>query len=81
MTKLKRTVERETSATVFEQGKRRAVVVALDPSGFIVFRLKGTRRRFELGVVGLYHAAVKAHVAATQHKQQRRGSARRGATA
>ena len=35
-------------------GKRRAVLVTIDPSGVITLRLKGTRRPLYVGAAALY---------------------------
>jgi hypothetical protein len=78
MTMLKRKLTRETSATIFESGRHRAVMVSLDPPYLIGLRLKGTRRTFYLPVDRAYLAAVKAHVAAeAREKSLRRKKARR----
>lgn len=50
MTMLKRKLMRETSATIFEMGRHRAVMVSLEPPCLIGLRLKGTRRTFYLPV-------------------------------
>lgn len=78
MTMLKRKLTRETSATIFESGRHRAVMVSLEPPCLIGLRLKGTRRTFYLPVDRAYLSAVKAHVAAeAREKSQRRKKARR----
>jgi hypothetical protein len=78
MTMLKHKLTRETSATVFELGRHRAVMVSLEPPCLIGLRLKGTRRTFYLTVDKAYLAAVKAHVAAeARDKSQRRKKTRR----
>lgn len=59
--KTKQTVEVETDSTVFERGTRK-VVVKVEPSGIVSFRLKGTQRSYDLKACALYHAAVKASV-------------------
>ena len=78
MTMLKRKLTRETSATIFETGRQRAVMVSLEPPCLIGLRLKGTRRTFYLPVDRAYLAAVKAHVAAeAREKSRERKKARR----
>ncbi|HLM57794.1 MAG TPA: hypothetical protein VK422_16940 [Pyrinomonadaceae bacterium] len=58
-----RKVERETSATFFERSQYRPVVVTIDPErGLVGFRLKGTRRTYELNAGTLYRLAVTADV-------------------
>jgi hypothetical protein len=59
--KTKKEFEIETSATVFERGQRN-VIVTVEPSGLLGFRLKGTQRTYELTADACYHAAVKADV-------------------
>jgi hypothetical protein len=76
MTMLKRKLTREASATVFELGRRRAVMMSLEPPCLIGLRLKGTRRTFYLPVGKTYLAAVKAHVATeVREKSHRRKKA------
>lgn len=78
MTMLKRKLIRETSATVFELGRHRAVMVSLEPPCLIGLRLKRTLRTFYLSVDKAYLAAVKAPVAAeAREKSQRRKKVRR----
>ncbi len=62
----KRTVECETEATVFERSVHRHVIVSVEPSGLIGFRLKGTRRTFHLLADAGYCVALKADVSAQQ---------------
>lgn len=78
MTTLKRKLVRETSATIFELGRHRAVMVSLEPPCLIGLRLKGTRRTFYLTADKTYLAAVKAHVVAeARDKGQRRKNPKR----
>jgi hypothetical protein len=63
--KSKRSIEVETESTVFERGHRR-VMVKVEPSGVVSFRLKNTRRSYELSAAALFHMAVKASVAAKE---------------
>ena len=78
MTMLKRKLTRETSATIFEQGRHRAVMVSLEPPCLIGLRLKGTRRTFYLSADKAYLAAVKAHIAVeARDNSQRRKKAKR----
>lgn len=56
-------VERETTATVFERSAHRPVIVTIEPErGIVGFRLKGTRRTYELAADSLYCAALKAEL-------------------
>jgi hypothetical protein len=78
MTRLKHKLKRETSATVFELGRHRAVIVSLEPPCLISLRLKGTRRTFYLSADTAYVRAVKAHLdAEAREKNQRRKTAKR----
>lgn len=61
-----RRVERETVATVFERSLKRPVIVSIEPSGLVGFRLKGTRRTYYLMADACYCAALKADVNAQQ---------------
>ena len=60
--KLKEKIEVETDATIFELSKHREVIVIVEPSGTLGFRLKGTKRTYELTAQACYHSAVKAEV-------------------
>ena len=62
MTKVKKTLSRETDGRVREQGKMRAIIVSLEPGGLIGFRAKGTRRTYHLAVEGCFDLAVKKQV-------------------
>jgi hypothetical protein len=64
MTFKRQAVEVETNATVFERSKARQVIVRVEPSGLISFRLKGTQRTYDLMADAGYHAAVKQDVRA-----------------
>jgi hypothetical protein len=66
MTFKRKPIEIETAATVFERSKTRQVIVRVEPSGVMVFRLKGTTRTFDLMADAGYHAAVKQEVRAEQ---------------
>lgn len=78
MTTLKRKLTRETTATIFELGRRRAVMVSLEPPCLIGLRLKGTHRTFYLSADKAYLAAVKAHIAIeTRDKSKRRKKVKR----
>ncbi len=79
MALLPKTVTRETLATVFDQGRHRRVVVDVDPpAGVVVFRLKGTRRRYSLPVQYLYLHALKKAVALEKANKAKERKARRG---
>lgn len=59
MTKVgSKTWTRETDSPVFEAGTFRNVIVCLAPGGVIGFRLKGTRRRYDLTAASCYMKAM-----------------------
>jgi len=58
----KRTVRRETAAREREQGKYRNVIVIVEPSGLLGFKLKGLRRIEYISADVCYEMAVKARV-------------------
>lgn len=62
----KRKIEIETEATVFERSVQRHVIVSVEPSGLVGFRLKGTRRTYHLPADAGYCVALKADVSAQQ---------------
>lgn len=63
MTVIRKAVVREmATANILEQGKRRAVVVSLEPPNVVGFRLKGLKRVYRLTAESLYWTAVKADV-------------------
>lgn len=74
MTKLSKTVQRETSATVRDAGRVRQVIVSLEPTCLIGLRLKGTRTTYYLDAAGAWYAAVRAQAAADarDRRQKRR---------
>lgn len=67
----KRAVTLETEATVFERSVHRPVVVTVEPSGIVGFRLKGTKRTYQLTADACYCAALKADVNAQQKGSRR----------
>jgi hypothetical protein len=71
MTRLEKRKSRlivETSDTVRERGKLRAVI--LEPSPYLVaVRLKGLRQRYEVSYAGIY--AFAARIAADKARQER----------
>jgi len=79
MTKVKKAVYRETAGGIFSQGKKRPVIVSLEPPNVIGFRLKGTRRTYTLTAEGCFMQALKAHLAAEKKektKKKRKGRSR-----
>ncbi len=63
-TKLEKKVSRVSLDTVRDGSKRRPLVITLYPSGDIGLRPQGTRREERYPLEAVYHAAVKARVAA-----------------
>jgi hypothetical protein len=77
MTDLKKKVSRVTTAQRFERGKRREIIVILEPPDLLGFRLKGQRRTEYLDAESCYCLAVKARVAAeAKEKRKAKGKAR-----
>ena len=77
---LPRKITRQTGATVFDTGRRRAVCVTVDPpAGLVTFRLKGTRRAYALPADWLYKEACQRHVARERQKRMAERRRRRGA--
>jgi len=66
---MRRKVEVETEAAIFERSRQRPVIVSVEPSGVIGFRLKGTQRTYYLTADACYCAALKADMKA----QKKRG--------
>ena len=71
---VRRPVRRESLGTVFERGKRRPVVVSIEPPNLLGFRLKGTRRTYYLTAEAGYLMAIKAvlRAQAAEKKAQRK---------
>lgn len=66
MTDLTKTVKRKSSATRVEKSKRRAIIVTMEPSQKIGFRLEGTRDTYRLDIESGYELAVRSHVVAIE---------------
>ena len=76
-----RTVKREAVGPgVFSQGKHRPVIVSMEWPNRIGFRLKGTRRTYELLAEWCYVQAVRAQVASDKaaKREARKAKARNG---
>lgn len=70
---LKGPVERETAATIFERSRQRPVIVTIHPErGLVSFRLKGTRRTYQLTADACYCAALKAELNAQTNLRRKR---------
>jgi hypothetical protein len=71
MSKLNKTVKRETDATVFERSKLRNIIVSIEPTrdgALIGLRQKGNRDTYRLPVGSLYVRAVENHLAKIERK-------------
>lgn len=81
MTIIGRPVRRETFGSVHERGKRRNVIVILEPPNLISFRAKGTRRTYTLTTDACWTHAVKVHVESEKARKRKERSDRRKARA
>lgn len=63
-TKLEKAVTRVSNEVVRDTGKFRPLVVTLYPNGTVGIRPQGTRREETYPLDAVYHAAMKARVAA-----------------
>ena len=78
MTLCTRHVRRRTGATVCSRGRRKDVVIEIEPGGhYITFRLAGERRRFSLPTAFLYTEAVRQHVQSERERRKTERKARR----
>jgi hypothetical protein len=71
MQTLNRALVRKTPSTVWSQGKRRPIVVSIEPTAtgsLMGFRLLGTRRTFYLSVASAFNYAVSNHTAALERR-------------
>lgn len=76
MTPLNRPIRRELSIT-FEldrHSRGRPIVVELQPPGVIVFRWKGTRRRYEIGAAKLMQWTIEESI---EQRRREKKAARR----
>ena len=81
MTRVKKKWSRETDSSVFEKGKNRRVIVILEPGGVIGFRLKGTRKTYNLTAAKCHMMALKASIfLEKKEKAGRKIKAKRGIT-
>jgi hypothetical protein len=73
MSKLNKTIKRETDATVFERSKLRNIIVSIEPTrggALIGFRQKGSRDTYRLPVASLYTRAVENHMIKIERRAQ-----------
>lgn len=73
MTDLKKPVSRVSRATVLEQGRRRQIIITLEPPSLLWFRAKGCRHSYALTADACYQLAVKAAVMAQQRLKPTKG--------
>lgn len=74
MTPIRKAVFRESSATIRERGRSRAIVVGIMPGDVLELRLKGTRRRYLLGITSAFYQAVRLHA---EHEKRERAARRK----
>jgi len=70
MTNLTKPVSRVSHGRVFEAGKRRKVIVTLEPPYILKFRAQGCRRSYSLTTDACYTMAVKASVRADKRPKK-----------
>jgi len=70
-------VLRESFGTVFDRGKRRPVIVSIEPPNLLGFRLKGTRRIYYLSTEACFTTALKAALKAQAAEKKARRKKRR----
>ena len=59
MTKLTKSVSRESGATILSSGKDRPIIATLEPPCILALRLKGTRKIYRLALDGLFLLTVQ----------------------
>ena len=70
MTTINRKMHREGCITIFSNGRRRPVIIILEPPGHLIgLRLKGERHTYYLPIDWAYKEAVLAHVRAERRKK------------
>jgi hypothetical protein len=72
-TAINRRCRRESSASVHSQGRRRAVIIQLDPTTptLVGFRLKGTRTTYYLPIDHCFREALRAELARRKAERKR----------
>lgn len=73
-----RITRRETAATFRDVGKRRNVILIIEPSGVVGVKLKGLRKTEYLTADIIYEVAVKARVRAEAREKKLNRKLRRG---
>lgn len=75
MTPIRKAVFRVSGATIRECGRARQVIVGICPGDVLELRLKGTRRRYQVGISTVFYQAVRL----TAEFEKRERAARRKA--
>lgn len=63
ITKLEKPIKRQSASQVYE-GKLRPIIITIDPSDRIGFRLKGRQRTYWLPIATCHRIAVEASIEA-----------------
>lgn len=74
MSPIRKPVYRESQATIRERGRSRAILVGIMPGDVLELRLKGTRRRYILGIATAFYQAVRLQA---EHEKRERAALRR----
>jgi len=77
-TKLRKSVQRISCATIRERGKNRDVVVILQPPNILGFRLKGFHHTYYLTIEACYIMAVRAEIARIRAEKKKAKKEGRG---
>jgi hypothetical protein len=78
MTPIRRELHRVSDVLVRECGKSRPIVVGILPGDVLEFRLKGTRRRYLLGIGHAFYHAARLHGEQVKRERAAARRARRG---
>lgn len=79
MTPLRKAVYRVSATTIRECGRARQIIVGLCPGDVLELRLKGTRRRYLLGISSAFYQAVRLKGEQDKREREARRKARRSA--
>ena len=72
MTKLTKTISRETDVLVRDGNKFGKLMVSMSPPGLLRLRIKGCKKTYVLPLAHCYYAAVKAHVEAKRKEKKKK---------
>lgn len=78
MITIRKAIYRESQATIRERGRSRAIVVGIIPGDVLELRLKGTRRRYLLGISSAFYQAVRLQAEQTKRERAAARKAKRG---